>query len=122
MSARDCQLVVMGPYGRIDLAHVTGWDSRLNATPGQPRGWEGMFEVERGGNAADDFICRIARAYEQGGTIPAGTLYQYVTGPDGSTQTYQFDGAVFRFALGRPAIDTSVRQRIEFFATSRRRI
>ena len=25
---RDCQLVVMGPYGRVDLSHVTGFESR----------------------------------------------------------------------------------------------
>ncbi len=122
MSARDCQLVVMGPYGRIDLAHVTAWDSRLNKTLDRPHGWEGMFELERGSNAADDFIARIAHAYERGDAIPAGTFYQYVAERDGSISTYQYDGAVFRFALDRPAQDTSARQRIEFSASSRRRI
>lgn len=112
---RDCHLVVMGPFGRIDLAHVIGFERRMASDPAN--GWEGTFELERGGNAADDFIARIEAAYNDGGTVPAGTLYQYVSEPDGSTSTYQYDGAAFRLAMGaRP------RQRVEFFSMRRRRI
>jgi hypothetical protein len=58
---RDCQLVVMGPYGRIDLTHVTGFESRQVTAPVRvdridgvllatelPKGWEGAFDLERG--------------------------------------------------------------------------
>ena len=51
---RDCQLVVMGPYGRIDLTHVTTFESLQMASPVRidridgtqmaaelPKGWEG---------------------------------------------------------------------------------
>lgn len=133
---RDCQLVVMGPFGRVDLAHVTGFESRqqtasirIDRIDGRqmaaelPKGWEGMFELERGSAAADDFVARIEAAYAQGGAVPAGTLYQYISEPDGSTSTYQYDGAVFRFAqAGQWRGDASVRQRLEFFAAARRRI
>ena len=55
--------------------------------------------------------------------MPAGTLYQYIAEPDGSTSTYKYDGAVFRFAqAGQWRGDASVRQRLEFFASARRRI
>jgi hypothetical protein len=30
---RDCQLVVMGPFGRVDLTHVTGFESRQQTHP-----------------------------------------------------------------------------------------
>ena len=69
---RDCQLVVMGPFGRVDLTHVTGFDSRQHTASIRvdridgtqlaaelPKGWEGMYELERGSAAADDFIARI---------------------------------------------------------------
>ena len=58
---RDTQLVVIGPSGRVDLTHVTGFDSRqltqslrVNRLDGSqlglelPKGWEGGFELERG--------------------------------------------------------------------------
>ena len=88
-----------------------------------PKGWEGMFELERGSAAADDFIARIEDAFNRGGAVPAGTLYQYISESDGSTSTYQYDGVVFRFAqAGQWRGDASVRQRLEFFASTRRRI
>ena len=40
----DCQVVVMGPFGRVDLAHVTGFEShqltvavRVDRTEGMGR-------------------------------------------------------------------------------------
>ena len=66
---RDTQLVIMGPSGRVDLTHVTGFESRQLTHPVRvsrldgsqlgaelPRGWEGSFEIERGTSQADDFI------------------------------------------------------------------
>jgi hypothetical protein len=104
----------MGPFGRVDLAHVVGFESRLANQP--PGTWEGTFALERGGNAADDFIARVEVAYSGGGTVPAGTLYQYVAEPDGSTSTYQYDGAIFRLR------NVGALQRVEFHAQRRRRI
>jgi len=133
---RDCQLVVMGPFGRVDLSHVTGFESRQMTAPVRvdridgtqlaaelPKGWEGMFELERGSSAADDFIARIEAAYNEGSAVPQGTLYQYINEADGSTSTYQYDGAVFRFVqAGTWRGDASVKQRLEFFASTRKRI
>ncbi len=133
---RDCQLVVMGPFGRVDLSHVTGFESRQLTAPVRvdridgtqlaaelPKGWEGFFELERGGPAADDFIARVEDAYVSGNPVPVGTLYQYVAETDGSTSTYQYDNAVFKLAnAGTWRGDQSVKQRLEFFAARRRRI
>lgn len=133
---RDCQLVVMGPFGRVDLTHVTGFEARQITLPIRidridgtqlaaelPKGWDGYFEIERGSSAVDDFIAAIEAAYFSNGAIPAGTLYQYVQEVDGSTSTYQFDGVVFKLAqAGLWRGDQSVKQRLEFFAARRRRI
>jgi hypothetical protein len=129
-------LVVMGPYGRVDLAHVTAFDSRqvtasvrVDRIDGTqlaaelPKGWEGHFELERGSSAADDFVAKVEADYRNGRMAASGTLYQYVTEPDGSTSTYQFDGVVFKLAgAGVWRGDQSVKQRLEFFAGARRRI
>ena len=133
---RDTQLVVMGPSGRVDLSHVTGFEarqvtqsvrvSRLDGTPlgvELPKGWEGSFDLERGSSVADDFIAAAEQQYYTGAIVPAGTMYQYVTETDGSISTYQYDGVTFKLAsAGQWKGDNSVKQTLDFFASRRRRV
>lgn len=133
---RDTQLVVMGPLGRVDLTHITGFESRqltqsvrvsrldgTNLGTELPKGWEGSFDVERGSSVVDDFIAAVEQQYYNGTDPTAGTLYQYVSETDGSTSTYQYDGVVFRLAnAGTWKGDASVKQKLEFFAMRRQRI
>jgi hypothetical protein len=128
--------VVMGPFGRVDLAHVTGFEAnqltmavRVDRLDGVqlgaelPKGWTGNFSLDRGSSAVDDFIAAIEQAYLAGQTISAGTLYQYVNEPDGSTSTYQFSGAVFKLtSAGAYKGDAPVAQRLTFYASSRKRV
>jgi len=129
----DCQIVVMGPFGRVDLAHVTGFEARqmtmavrvdrldgVQLGAELPKGWAGSFSLDRGSPAVDDFIAQIEAAYLAGQTINAGTLYQYVNEPDGSTSTYQFNGVVFKLtSSGAYRGDAAVTQRLDFYASGR---
>jgi hypothetical protein len=133
---RDCQIVVMGPFGRVDLSHVTSFESRqlthavrvdrldgVQLAAELPKGWEGSFELERGSSAADDFIAVVEQSYYTSGSMPYGTLYQYITEVDGSTSTYQYESVVFKLAsAGQWKGDASVKQKLEFFAGQRKRI
>ncbi len=133
---RDAQLVVVGPQGRLDLSFVSGFEShqltqsvrvsRLDGTQmgtELPKGWEGGFELERGSSAVEDFIAAAEQSYYTGTLSANSTMYQYITEPDGSTSTYQFDSVMFRLAsAGHWKGDSSVKQKLEFFATRRRRI
>ena len=133
---RDCQLVLLGPFGRVDLTHVTGFESRQRTAAVRvdridgtqlgaelPKGWEGFFELERGSSAVDDLVAQMEATYHAGGTVAVGSLFQYVNETDGSTSTYQYDGAVFKLSqAGSWRGDQSVKQRLEFFASTRRRI
>ncbi len=142
-TGRDCQLVVIGPSGpngeagrRVDLTHVTGFESRQLTHPIRidrldgihiaaelPKGWEGHFEIERGSSAADDFADELEQAWHVNGVLEGGTLYQYVNEADGSISTFQFDGAVFKLAsAGQWKGDASVKQRLDFFASRRKRV
>ena len=132
----DCQLVVMGPFGRVDLAHVTGFEVqqmtqqvRVDRLDGVqlgaelPRGWQGTFTLDRGSSAADDFMAQIEQAYLAGQAISPGALYQYVNETDGSTSTYQYSGVVFKLtSAGVYRGDAPVAQRMDFFASTRKRI
>ena len=132
-TGKDCQVVVLGPFGRVDLDHVTAFESRQITTSVRvdrmdgtmvgaelPKGWDGSFDMERGSSSADDLVAQIEQSY-LAGTMPApGTLYQYVDEIDGSTSTYQFNGVVFKLtSAGLYKGDASVKQRLEFYATSR---
>lgn len=133
---RDTQLVVMGPAGRVDLTHVTGFEShqmtqsiRIDRLDGSmmgteiPKGWEGSFEIEHGDSTTDDFIAAAEQQYYTGNTVPAGMMYQYVSETDGSTSTYEYDGVAFKLAsAGQWRGDSAVKQKLEFFAARRRRI
>jgi hypothetical protein len=133
---RDTQMVVMGPGGRVDLSHVTGFESRQLTSPVRisrldgtqlgaelPKGWEGSFEVERGTSALDDFISSLEQDFYNGGGAQPGTMYQYITETDSSVSTYQFDGVVFKLtSAGTWKGDSSVKQKLEFYATRKRRI
>lgn len=135
-TGKDCQVVVLGPFGRVDLEHVTGFQSRqitasvrVDRMDGTmlgaelPKGWDGSFEIERGSSSADDLVSQIEQSYLSGATPAPGTLYQYVDEVNGSTSTYQFNGVVFKLAsAGVYKGDASVKQTLEFFATSRSRV
>ena len=50
-------------------------------------------------------------------------MYQYVSETDGSTSTYQYDNVTFKLAsAGLWKGDASVKQKLEYFATRRRRV
>lgn len=133
---RDTQLVVLGPNGRVDLSHVTSFESRqltssvrvsrLDGTQlgaELPRGWEGSFELERGTSVLDDFIASVEQAFFDGNGAQPSTMYQYITELDGSVSTYQFDSVVFKLTTaGAWKGDASVKQKLEFFASRKRRI
>jgi hypothetical protein len=133
---RDSQVVIISSTGRVDLTHVTGFDSRqltqsvrVTRIDGThlgaelPRGWEGSFEVERGSASLEDFISALEQQYFSGGLPSPSSMYQYVTETDGSVSTYQFEGVVFRLAnAGSWKGDASVKQKLEFFAVRRRRV
>jgi hypothetical protein len=133
---RDCQVVVLGAYGRVDLEHVTGFEARQHTASVRvdridgttlgaelPKGWEGTFDLERGNSAAEDFIAQLEADFFAGNNPSAGTLYQYISEIDGSTSTYQFSNVVFKLAnAGLWRGDASVKQRLEFFASTRVRM
>ncbi len=133
---RDTQLVVIGPYGRIDLSHVTAFESkqvtqsvRVNRLDGNhlgmelPKGWDGSFETERGDSVMEDFIARMEQEFFNGSMNAHSTMYQYVSEVDGSVSTFQYDSVVFKLvSAGQWKGDAPVKQKLEFFASRRRRI
>jgi len=88
-----------------------------------PKGWEGSFEIERGDSVVEDFIASTEQSFFNGSVNITSSMYQYVSEVDGSTSTYQYDSVVFRLSnAGVWKGDAAVKQKLEFFASRRRRI
>lgn len=133
---RDCTLVLVGPFGRIELPNVTGFDSRQEVNEVHsdrldakqlhasiPKGWSGSFELDRGSPGVDDFFALQETAWYLAGTITSSTLYQYIQEADGTQSTYQYDGVALRFEdAGRWQSDNFVKQKIAFRANRRRKV
>ena len=133
---RDCSVVLMGPFGRVDIPNVMGFDCKqetaaikvdrldgvqMNAE--LPKGWTGSFDVERGGSSVDDLFSNIEAAWYLSGSIINSTIYQYIQEPNGSTSTYQFDNCSLKLDdSGAGKGDASVKQKISFMANRRRRV
>ena len=130
---RNCQVILFWAGSQVDLADVTGFAAQqevkhqradpLNSTPIEfttPSGWRGQFEVDRGSSAIDDLVVSIESAFWSAGTIGSGTIYQYITEPDGSQSTYEFTGVSLVLSnAGSYQADNIVRQTIGFFASQR---
>ena len=64
-----------------------------------------------------------SRAFTTAAVTQPSTMYQYITETDSSVSTYQFDGVVFKLtSAGAWKGDSSVKQKLEFYATRKRRI
>ncbi len=133
---RDCSAIVTHPLvGRLDIQHVTGFHADPEYTSPQvkrldgvkltqhlPDGWAGEFEVERGNQAADALCSAIEDGYYVGGVRQYATLTQYIQEADGSTSTFQFDNVTLKFSLGAWSQDQTVKQKIMFNASRRRKV
>ena len=130
---RNCQVILFWGGSQVDLADVTGFAAQqevkhqradpLNSNPIEfttPSGWRGQFEVDRGSSAIDDLVVSIESAFWSAGTIGSGTIYQYISEPDGSQSTYEFTGVSLVLSnAGNYQADNIVRQTIGFFASQR---
>lgn len=133
---RDCSLVLMGPFGRVDLKQIVGFQARqevkkprinpLNAPPIErhlPGGWTGTFEIDRADSTGDDLAANIEAGFWNGQQIAISTMYQYIAELDGSTSTYQFNTVALNLSdAGHWQQETQVKQTVEFFASTRRRV
>lgn len=136
---RDCQIVIvhpLAPSGRIDLPNLTMFTCKqetvgikvdrldgvqLNAE--LPKGWSISIENERHGPGLDDLSSLIEAAWYNSGTYSTATIYQYITEPNGSVSTYQFDSVALKFSdPGDWKGDSSVKQSISGMCNRRRKL
>jgi hypothetical protein len=131
---RDCTVILLDDsYGQVQIDNITSFDcnqttqavnvDRLDGVQLQadvPKGWHGTFNSERGGPSLDAYFSSVEDAWFSSGQINTKTLYQYITEPDGSQTTIQFDNVSVTFTnAGNWMSDRAVKLTVTFRANRR---
>lgn len=132
---KDIRVIVQTPEGgRLDIANVTGftqnWVTKkvnsapLNAPPIQadlPGGWQCEIDFDRADNVVEDYFVQKEIDFWSGGNYANGTVFIYITEPNGGQSRYQFNGASFSFNGGKWGAEEKVTQKLTFFASTKTR-
>ena len=130
---RNTRVVFRWNGTRVELPSVTSFTSRqatvalnsapLNSQPETfqvPNGWTGTVQCQRTNDNLDVLIADTEAAFWSAGTITNGTLYQYITEPDGSTTTWQYTNvSIVLDAAGSWSNDSMVMQSFNFTASQK---
>lgn len=133
-SGRDVSVILIGPFGRVDLPNITSFTARqetaaikvdrldgVQLTAELPKGWSGTIEVERGSASIDVFFGLMEAAWFDGGIYTVSTLFQYVRETTGVLNTYAYDNVGLKLDdAGDYKPDAAVKQRISWMANRRR--
>jgi hypothetical protein len=131
---RDCQIVLIGPFGRVDIPNITKFDCKqetaaikvdrldgIQMNAELPKGWNFRIEAERAGPSLDELFSLIEATWYNAGTVTIGQLFQYVQEPDGSSSTFIMDNVSLKLEdPGEWSGDASVKQRLSGNANRRR--
>lgn len=135
-TGRDVTLVVIGPFGEVQLDNLTDFDCRqetanikvdrldgVQLTAELPKGWTGSFGMERASSAIDDLFAKMEQAWIASGSFTVSQIFQYVAEADGSTSTFRFDNVSMRLDdAGAWKGDASVKVKVSFHANRRERV
>lgn len=109
-----------------------------------PDGWQGHFSLPRADRSLDKLFSEIESSFRNAGIvgspggqklvtdketgkqtlnkfsdIPGGKIYQYISEPNGSTTTIEYNMASFRIEAGQWRSSSIVNQIVEFYASTR---
>ena len=133
---RDARVIYVDEDGATMRMNVTQWMAQQQTTDVEsqpldgdylsdtiPRNWTGSFTVDRDEARIDDYFARREADFFAGGRLRTGTVYAYISEPDGSTSGWQFSRASLKYAdAGAWEGDAKVVQKIDFSASRRTRV
>lgn len=127
---RDAVVVTNGPFGQLELNTTEfQWADNTHEVMSRPVNGKtqiayipdyvsGRFEVDRNSSVLEGLISKSKAAFYNGGSIPVGSLFAYITEITGSITTLQFNNVVFRLSNGgQYKQDDAVKQTLEFAAS-----
>lgn len=134
----DCTIDVYDPLtgGLMTLSGRTGFEPRQMTDSSQrrrmdgtvhpiviPGGWEGTIMLDRTDDEVDRYIANLEEAYYSGRNIPAGSITETISNPNGSVSQYRYEEVMFRFDnAGSRRGEQVVEQSLAWQASRRRKI
>lgn len=130
---QDCQVVVIGPWGEIELPNETrfSYDIVLGKATVKPingaretrtvfDSWNGEIMFARSSPAADAMAQQFQDSFLAGAMVAEGSIDFEIKEIDGSISAWRFTGVTFDFkSLGHFEADKDVVQSIQFEAKQR---
>lgn len=135
-TGRDTTVVIVGPFGQIDLQNVTGFQVQqvtqavkvdrldgIQLDAELPKGWTGTLDCDRGNSALDDLFSAMEGQWVAGGAYQNSTMFQYTQEASGAISTYAYDNVALKLGdAGQWRPDAAVKQQVHFTANRRRRV
>lgn len=133
-TGRDLTLSIVGYDGVIHSFPLqTGWEAKQNTNNVKikgldgivrfldiPDGWSGTLSVDRQDSTIDEYFADLESSYYGGTNIPAATITETISNPDGSTSQFQYTGVMLRFDdAGSWKGDTNVPMKMSWVASRR---
>jgi hypothetical protein len=133
---RDVAVDITGPNGPVTLSIVTHFDSKPMTKKQEshgidgvvrfqyiPGGWQGTIEIDRANSNADDLHYTLETLYYNGSNVPAGTITETITEPDGSVTQWRFERVMFVLDdAGAFKGDSKVTQKLAWCASFRKKV
>ncbi|GAJ29197.1 hypothetical protein [Acidomonas methanolica] len=132
---RNCRVTLLWNGSRVDMRDVTSFQASqvtraqradpLNSVPvvfNTPGGWRGSFGVVRADATLDSLVAAVEAAFWNGGILGSGTIYQYISEPDGSQTTWEYTNVTMTLETDRWAAEEMMHYTVQFFASTRVKI
>jgi hypothetical protein len=132
-TGRDITLVLIGPFGQVQLDNITGFDAKQDTVDLKsnrldgvkmnaylPDGWSGTISVDRGSNSLDVLMAGI-EANWFAGAYTNSTMFQYVNEAGGAISVFAYDNVALKLSdAGNYQPDAIVKQTLTWTANRRR--
>jgi hypothetical protein len=133
---RDITLDVITPAGLLPVGLITQFTSKPEITDEKvkgldgitrhvrfPDGWSGSFELKRQDNQLDHYFAQLEDDYYAGMNEQPCTITETLVEPNGALSQYRYEGVLLKLdEAGDWEGDKTVKQKLSFVASRRRRI
>jgi hypothetical protein len=130
---RDVAVDFNLPQGPVRFSIITDFSAKQNTKRVEshgidgicryqeiPAGWEGSIEVDRADSNIDTAIGFLEQLYYAGANVPASTLTETISEPNGTVTQWRFIGVMFKFDdHGSWKGDNKVTQKLGWVASVR---
>ena len=132
---KDVSVVIMTSAGTLNIpaAAITKFDAQpvtenesrvgmdgVTRSLVVPTAWKGSFDVDRMNSNIEDWWAGLESDYFAGRNIPAGSISETISNPDGSISQYRYIGVVFDLEdIGSREPTKVIKQKLNFVASRR---